>query len=165
MAQYATVADADAYFDTRLYADVWDQASPENKDKALIAATQAIDRLRFVGVRHSVWLVIEAGGDEDAQIAAVADQTLEFPRGSDTTVPADIEIACFEEALSLLDGKDPDQELEDLAVISQGYSSVRSTYDRSFAQEHLNAGIVSPRAWRFLKPYLRGGRDVKISRV
>lgn len=162
---YVTLSEAQAYFSQRLHSGLWDNTSVDDRTKALAQATRAIDSLRFAGVRHSVWLVIEADGDSDAQLAAVADQDQEFPRGSDEDVPQAIKDACCEEAFSLLEGKNPDEELEDLAVVSQGYSSVRSTYDRSFVHEHLNAGIVSPRAWRFLKPFVRETRDFKISRV
>lgn len=165
MAQYATISEADTYFAGRLHTQPWDSADTATRNKALIQATRAIDDLRFIGVRHSVWLAQEAEAEADEILSAVADQELEFPRGSDEEVPEDIVIACCEEALSLLDGKDAEQELEDLSVVSQGYSSVRSTYDRTFSQEHLNAGIVSSRAWKKLKPYLQEGRDFRISRV
>jgi len=162
---YGTISDGNTYFATRLHAEAWTGASDPDKTAALTEASEAIDRLRFAGMRHSVWLVSEENGDKQALLDAVNDQANEFPRGSDEAVPTDIETACYEEALSRLDGKGPDEELEDLAVVAQGYSSVRTTYDRSFAQEHLNAGIVSPRAWRYIKPFLAGPRDFKISRV
>jgi hypothetical protein len=165
MAQYATSEEAAAYFADRLHSEVWDAADTDNRTKALKTATVAIDRLRFVGQRHAVYVAVQAGATAEAILASVATQVLEFPRDSDEEIPQDIKNACCEEALALLDGKDPDQELEDLAVISQGYSSVRVTVDRSFTQEHLNAGIVSPRAWRFLKPYLAESRSFKINRV
>lgn len=162
---YGSLNGATTYFTTRLHGSLWAASSVADQTAALTEASQAIDRLRFIGVKHSVFVVAEAGGDADAQLAAVLDQDAEFPRGSDEDVPTDIVHACYEEAFSRLDGKSPDEELEDLAVVAQGYSSVRTTYDRTFAQEHLNAGIVSPRAWRFLKPYLGESRDFKISRV
>ena len=166
MAAYATVNEADAYFETRLHSQLWEGSSPADKMKALTTATRAIDRLRFVGQRHTVYLTLSAGErDDDAIAQAVAAQPLEFPRDADEEVPEDIKIACYEESLSLLDGKDPDAELEDLPVVSQGYSSVRVTVDRAFVQEHLNAGITSPRAWRYLKPYLAEALDIRINRV
>lgn len=163
MASYVTLSEAQEYFANRLHSGLWDTSPVEERNKALAEATAAIDRLRYAGVRHSVFLVVD--GDETAILAAIDDQPLEFPRGSDTVTPQDIKNACCEEAFSRLDGKNPDEELEDLAVVSQGYSSVRTTYDRTFAQEHLNAGIVSPRAWRFLKPFIVEARDVTIHRV
>lgn len=165
MLSYLTTDDADAYFADRLHSEAWDAADDSTQDKALKTATAAIERLRFVGQRHAVYEAIQSGGDETAILAAVASQPLEFPRDADEEVPQEILDAVCEEAFALLDGKDPDAELEDLPVISQGYSSVRVTMDRSFAQEHLNAGIVSPRAWRLLKPYLIEARSIKLHRV
>jgi hypothetical protein len=165
MLSYLEVADANTYFADRLHSEVWDSASSEDRDKALKTATQAIERLRFHGQRHAVYAAVQAGGDETAILSAVASQPLEFPRDADEEVPQEILDAVCEEALALLDGKDPDQELEDLPAKAQGYSSVRVTMDRSFVQEHLNAGIVSPRAWRMLKPYLLESRSVKLHRV
>lgn len=166
MASYVTLSEAQAYFTNRLHSGLWDNSAVENRTKALAQATAAIDRLRFAGQRHTVWDVIENGDPSEENIrAAIVDQPLEFPRGQDEEIPQDIKNATCEEAFALLDGKDPDAELEDLGVISQGYSSVRVTVDRSFAQEHLNAGICSPRAWRSIKPYLLEARDFKINRV
>lgn len=165
MPSYVTLSEAQEYFANRLHSGLWDTSPVSERNKALAEATVAIDTIRYAGVRASVYATIQAGGDDDAILAAIADQVLEFPRGSDTVVPQAIKDACCEEAFSRLDGKNPDEELEDLAVVSQGYSSVRTTYDRTFAQEHLNAGIVSPRAWRFLKPFIVEVRDVQIHRV
>jgi hypothetical protein len=98
--------------------------------------------------------------------AAEAEQVLEFPRGEDTVVPETIRRACYEIAYSLLDGKDPELELENLGVVSQGYSSVRTTYSRSQVPiEHLINGIPNALAWRLLKPFLRDGDAVKLTRV
>ena len=90
---------------------------------------------------------------------------MEFPRGTDTVFPTDIKIASYEIAFALIDGVDPERELEDLGVISQGYSSVRTTYDRSFSPEHTLAGVPSSVAWRYLKPFLRDDSAVRINRV
>ena len=165
MSSYVTIQEAQDYFTNRLHSGLWDNTSVQNRQKALAEATAAIDRLRFVGDKNTVYVSRLAGGDDDALTAAFVAQELEFPRGTDEDIPSDIIAACCEEAFSRLDGKDPDEELENLAVSNQGYASVRTTYDRSFVHEHLNAGIVSPRAWRFLKPYLDEVRDFKISRV
>ncbi len=166
MAAYVDITDANTYMAARLHTQPWDRASDVDKGKALVMATTAIDRLRFTGDKNAVYLARQANGcDEDALRAAWETQELEFPRGADVEIPADIIAACCEEALSLLDGKDPTAELEDLSTISQGYSSVRVTSDRTFVQEHLNAGFGSPMAWRFLKPYLGEPRSIKLLRV
>jgi len=59
---YVSVDDADAVLDKRLDTAAWDVASDDNKARALMVATRAIDSLRLVGQR-ALW-----------------DQTLEFPR-------------------------------------------------------------------------------------
>ena len=91
---------------------------------------------------------------------------MEFPRGSDTVVPDQIKRACYEIAFALLDGVEPDVELENLAVVSQGYAGIRTTYNRIQQPiEHLVAGIPSATTWRILKPFIRDGKAVKTSRV
>ena len=145
--QYATLTEANAYFATRLHTDAWDAASDSNRNKALIEATRAIDLLNYNGDKTD------------------SEQETEFPRGGDEVVPTDIQIASYEIAYALLDGVDMELEYRDLGAISEGYSSVRSTYDRTLAQEHIAAGIPSAAAWRRLKPYLRDGLSFKLSRV
>jgi len=162
---YGSVAEAHAYFQLRLHESAWSEAAPEDRPKALWAATLIIDTLNFKGDKHSVWLL----GDRptSAQVrAANESQVLEFPRGADTEVPRDIRVACFEIAHSLLDGKDPEQELEALGITSSGYSSVRTTYNRSQVPiEHIINGVPNPAAWRLLRPFLRDGEAIKLSRV
>lgn len=144
---YGTLTNAAEYFASRLNSSAWDDATEVDRLKALKTATRAIDLLNFAGDK------------------AEDDQYLQFPRGSDTVVPPDIVIACYEEALKLLDGADPDTEIANLGTISQGFSSVRKTYDRTVAVEHVRAGIVSPLAWSRLRPFLRDPNEIKISRV
>lgn len=172
MNSYVTLQEAQDYFETRLHSEPWDTYSVQDRNKALATATRQIDRLNFAGEKHAAYEYRESLNTNlytKAQEKAIAEagltQTLQFPRGSDTEVPNDIKIACMEIAFELLDGKDPEKELENLATISQGFSSIRNTQDRSFVHEHLNAGIVSALAWRYLRPYLRDGFDIKISRV
>jgi hypothetical protein len=144
---YCTVDEAQSYFDGRLNTDAWDDATSTNKEKSLINATRLIDRLNFKGTKTS------------------DSQDLQFPRDEDTTVPDDIKYACSELALALLDGVDPELEFENLRMVSQGYANVRSTYDSLIPAEHINAGIPSVAAWRYLKPYLRDAQAVDLSRV
>lgn len=125
----------------------WALASIDDKVKALIAATRAIDRLNFAG-----------------DLASTT-QTLQFPRGTDTDVPIDIERACYEEAAHLLAGAISQVELSNLSVTSQGISSVRTTYDRAVVPNSVRAGIVSHAAWAYLAPYLRDPREILLSRV
>jgi hypothetical protein len=82
-----------------------------------------------------------------------------------TVVPQDLKNAICEIALSLLDGVEPEKEFENLALTSTQYSSVRSTYDRTYPMEHLEAGVPSITAWRMIKPYLDVSKGLKLSRV
>mgnify|MGYP000864422924 CR=1 FL=1 len=165
MTAYATLEQADAYFELRLFGQPWANAAPQDREAALRLATQQIDRLHFRGMKHAAWLAAQNSCDDSVITAAAATQELQFPRGSDEEVPSDIRIACYEIAFLLLDGKDADEEFEDSPTVSQGYSSVRRTYNRSYVQEHIVNGIVSPLAWRYLRPYLRDPLSVRVSRA
>jgi hypothetical protein len=147
MTPYISISAAVDYFALRLNTEAWDRADATNQEKALAMATDAINRLNFVGEMTD------------------SNQENQFPRGGDTEVPQDIQEACAELAMRLLDGVDPELEFENLSMVSQGYSNVRSTYDRTTPAEHVVAGIVSITAWRKLKPYLRDSRTVELHRV
>ena len=144
---YITLNDANTYFESRYGVDSWDEAEDSDKTKALAEATIRIDRLNFIGKK------------------ADNDQELQFPRYDDTVVPNDIQYACAEVAFALLDGIEPEREIELLSMKSQGLASARSTYDRTFVPEHLLAGIPSALAWQYLKPYLIDPENVAITRV
>jgi hypothetical protein len=103
---------------------------------------------------------------QDEVQAASLSQPLEFPRGQDIAVPEIIKYANFEITHSLLDGKDPEIELENLGVISQGYASVRTTYSRNHVPiEHLINYVPNALAWRWLRPFLRDEDAIKLNRV
>ena len=144
---YGTISRASAYFSKRLNTRVWDVALYADREAALIQATRAIDKLNYAGDR------------------AESTQDLQFPRNDDTDVPVEIEYACYEIALAFLDGYDQDQEVQTVGVLSESYSSVRTTYDGSFVVEHIRAGIPSIEAWEYLHPFLRDSRAVRVSRV
>lgn len=169
---YGTLSEANEYFGIRLHEEAWYGAAAADRPKALIKATQIIDSLNFKGYKAAVYdIMYDYDGTElgptDEEIRDAEDsQELEFPRGEDTDIPEAILIACWEIAHALLDGVDPDLDVENLGVVSQGYASVRTTYARSQAQvEHLMHGIPSATAWRYLKPFLRDADEVKLSRV
>lgn len=165
---YVTRPEAQAYFDDRLHEIAWTRSSIPDRNKSLLAATRIIDRLNFKGYKKPVYdlLVASPCATREEIASANESQELEFPRDTDTTTPPEIKIACYEIAYALLDGIDPDLELENLGVISQGYASVRTTYSRSHNPvEHLNAGVPSATAWRYLKPFLRDPGGIKLSKV
>lgn len=147
MTPYITIVDANEYFTSRYNVDAWDDADDVDKLKALNESTIRIDRLNYVGKKND------------------SSQEYQFPRYDDTTVPLDIQYACAESAFALLDGIEPEREVELLSMKSQGLASARSTYDRSFVPEHLLAGIPSALAWQYLKPYLDDPETMQVNRA
>lgn len=176
---YGSISEANDYFAMVLHQRAWSLSNNDDRARALYAATLVIDTLNFKGQKHSVYQLLLANpqylspitaADRLAAQAAIraADvaQELEFPRGADTEVPEAIRRSCYEIALSLLDGKDPEVELETLGIVSQGYGSVRTTYNRAQVPiEHLINGVPAAKAWRWLRPFLRDDDAIKLSRV
>lgn len=147
MTSYITAADAQDYFDTRISTRAWDIASSTNRDKSLLHATRLIDSIRYIGQKDD------------------SEQEHEFPRDGQTVVPQDVLDACCEIALALLDGVDPDFEYAQLKVVSQGYSSVRTTYDPDMIPEHVVAGIPSATAYKLLKPYILDPQEIGVDKI
>jgi hypothetical protein len=165
---YGSIAGATDYFANRLHATAWDDAVVADRPKALLAATQIINALSFKGYKASVYALLLASPSATAADvkAAEAAQELEFPRDDDTEVPEEIERATYEIAYSLLDGRDPEMELEALAVSSSRYASVATSYARDQVPvEHILNGVPSAPAWRLLLPFLRDSDEVNLSRV
>ena len=155
---YSTPADGDAYFSALLYATAWTAANTDMKQAALNQATAIINRFAYVGCRTS------------------SSQPFEFPRKGillegvlldDSVVPADILNAQFEIALALLNGVDPEKELNGIGVTSRGFSVVRTTYDPSRILEHTLNGVPSALAWAYLYPFFnrRSSENLSVRRV
>lgn len=165
---YGTLAEADSYFAKRLHEYAWTSASATNRERALYGARLILDTLNYKGHKatvHALLLANPRATNEEIR-AAEATQALEFPRGLDTVVPPNIRLASYEIAYALLDGKDPEAELEKLGVVSQGFGPVRTTYSRNQVPiEHIINGIPSPKAWNWIKPFLRDDDAVKLARV
>jgi hypothetical protein len=165
---YGDEAEADTYFSNRLHESAWTAAAAEDHPKALWAATLIIDALNFKGAKSTVYALLQAdesATDEEIR-EAEANQDLEFPRGADTEVPEAIRSACYEIAHSLLDGKDPERELENLGIVSQGFGAVRTSYNRTQVPiQHIINGVPSAQAWRLIMPFLRDDEAIKLSRV
>lgn len=165
---YGTLSEANEYFSNRLHESAWYGASVSDRPRALIAATRIIDALNFKGYKSTVQTLLDSdpdASDEDIREQEAA-QALEFPRGADVDVPEAIRIACYEIAHSLLDGKDPELELKNLGIVSQGYESVRTTYSRNQVPiEHIINGVPNAQAWRLLRPFLRDEDAIKLARI
>lgn len=173
---YVTIEEAEDYFAFRLNSAAWDDASNDDKCKAIVTATRAIDRLNFAGLRTSDWTrfqnsnfnagfvmgpeVLDPSSDSPSP-----GQSLEFPRNGDSTIPADIKNACCEIAFVLLDGVDPEQEMRGIAATSQRFASASATYDPEAARMAIRHGIPSYVAWTWLLPYLADPNEINTKRV
>lgn len=144
---YIALADAETYFNERLNADAWDDSEDDDKKRAIIMATAAIDNLNFTGEKTDT------------------DQTLQFPRFDDSSIPTEIEQATYECALSLLDGVDIEMEKEIMHVTEQRIGGVKVGYNSEAFAEHIIAGIPSYKAWLLIKPYLRAPNDIELFRT
>jgi len=160
---YISAVDAETYFDTRLFADAWTAASADDKAKALIMATKALDRLTLKGRKKDTT------------------QGLEFPRcySYDTrNLPGDSGFASFpddgwyceqevpqvvcdaacEEALALLaSGNDPRRVMQRAGVKSYSLGSLSETFaDGAVATASSKRGLISEEARSLMRPYLAG---------
>lgn len=144
---YGTLDKADNYFGSMLEGQKWAYTPRLRRFQALVSATKRIERLNFIGSMAS------------------ADQPLQFPRGTDTLVPVEIEQACYELAMALLKGVDPDTEHDNLDKTVQAYGSLRSEMDRSLTPPHIKAGIPSATAWALLFHFLDPQRGLTLKRV
>lgn len=168
MAAYVTIQFAQSYFDERLHETAWSLASAADRPKALLAATRIIDTLRYKGYKHTVYELLQSNPDatQDEIAAAALQQENEFPRGADTEVPMTIQWACCEIAYALLDGVDPDIELENLSAQDYGIGSVRGSFNRTQEPlENVINGVPSVTAWKWIRPFLRDDDQIRLARI
>ena len=139
---YGTVGGGSEYF--KLNGETWRQANNTQRLNSLIEATRAIERLCFKGTK--------------------GDSGLHFPLADQQVVPEDIIAATYELALKLLNCPDEDLETESLRATEDRFVSVLTKRDTSWVPAHINAGIISIRAWRRLFPYLSDPNSIILKR-
>lgn len=151
---YVDVLTAQAYFDNRLFSDVWNNASTDDKSRALIMATGKINRLPIKGVKANY------------------QQTMEFPRALETDyrywqymsltidahfygywyvepeVTQNVKNAVCEEALALLKGIPKRVELQRQGVKSFNLGGMSENYGSG-----KNMPLYSQEAKEFMQPY------------
>lgn len=169
---YGNILRANTYFKQRIDSSAWTGVDNPSQRRALYQATQIIDRLNFKGTKTDPNQYLEFPRQGQVLTPTADPYTLNptsnwlvYTAVIDTNIPKAIEYACYEIAYALLDGIDPDKEIENLAATGHHYSSVRTTYERTRTLEHIIAGVPSYRAWTYLRPYLRDGRSINFSRV
>lgn len=151
LSTYGSTAEADTYFATKLYIDAWTGASTPQKTAAITMASERVDRLNFLGDKS-----------DPAQYR-------QWPRKNlgvvySNTTPEDILKAVYEIAFQYLDGKEDEPEAISMLVNAESFGSVRTNYKGDVLPEHLQAGIISAVAWRYLRPFLRDPRELRLER-
>lgn len=150
---YLTEVEADEYFATVLDVEAWEDADSSSRLKALKMATTKIDQLPYIGIPAT------------EEHAFPRESFYEPKVGDGGVVHNDVKKACCELALAYLDGTDPDADFSDQKVISEGFSSVRATYDKDFQEFHKLLGLTR-KAYLFLLPWLDLGiNPVNITRI
>lgn len=162
---YGNVVDGDNYFTRSLRGSCWKEASQEEKVAALTDATRLIDALSFKGKKASDDQPLQFPRTITIRRRIVNTNCTEAVEVVQENVPASINAAAYEIALCLLDGYDPDLEIENLGSTSQGLGQVRDTFTRDFVLDHIRAGIPSAKAWASLRPYLIDANTVRVRRV
>jgi len=131
---YCTIEEANAYFSGRLHAESWGQADDSTKEKALKQATKEIDRQPLRGRK------------------ATDEQELAFPRYPDTEIPKEVQEACCEEALAILEsGNSQRRKLQQEGVQSFTAGNISETY-----MPGAGKGLLSQEAKELLRPWLLG---------
>jgi hypothetical protein len=177
---YGSVSGADAFFAARFKSYHWDQASNvrsslSEKEKALQHATYLIDRFDYLDYKYAVRTVIDAA-DDDTDWTTDANQLIlrnawdsqpnEFPRGLSAAVPSEIERATYLIAYALLAGRNPESDLEGLAIKNARYGDVRTTWQRGGNnQEHMAHLIPSAQAFNLIRPFFRERDAFTVQRV
>ena len=176
MSSYGTLAAANTFFAQRLHAYDWEISTVDDRQKAMNQATELIDQFDYICQKYTVQVVLDSidavngdpTTDENQALLRAAEeaQPLEFPRGDSSTIPTEIEIACYLIAKALLSGRDPDADLESLAVKSAAYGGVRTSYARDGANnEHMAHLIPSPQAFNLIRPFFRERDLFDVKRV
>lgn len=142
---YLTLEAAEIYYSTRLNIDEWVAASEEDKTKALNMAEKNILRLPFSGVQNTADAV--------------------FPRDGEDSIPEQVTDAMYEEALSLLSGKDNTKNLTDLHVKDSSFAGFSTTVDPNIDRPWLLYNLTSPLAWQWLAPYLIDPRTFSVKQA
>ena len=129
---YVSLTEANEYFSDRLHADAWAEVSDADKEKALAMATKAIDRQPLKGQKTDTA------------------QTLAFPRYPDTEIPKEVQEACCEEALAILEsGNSQRRKLQQEGVQSFSLGNMSETFAAGAGK-----GLLSQEAKEFLRPWL-----------
>jgi hypothetical protein len=167
---YVSVVEADSYFADRLFADAWNNATPQQKEQALVTACRSLERQIWIGSKK------------------VTDQPMQFPRRyqfqihdiwrqwfqnnivdefetlyvegaswwADVDVPQPIKDAQYEEALAMLERLgDARTKLQRAGVKEMWMGNLREFYESGSAR-----GLLSIEAREMVRPWLKGAVSI-----
>jgi hypothetical protein len=135
---YIDIDGANEYFAGRLHAESWGQADDSTKEKALRQATKIIDRQRLNGRKTN------------------PSQPLAFPRYPDAEIPKEVQEACCEEALAILEsGNSQRRKLQQEGVQSFTLGNMSETYVAGAGK-----GLLSQEAKELLQQWLIGAVNI-----
>lgn len=148
---YADKTYCSAYMAERLNSSEWaDNAS--DQDAALAQATRAIDELPLVGIKQ-----------ESVQVR-------EFPRSVDvdTDIPVEVQNACCELALSLLQGNTTEELMASVGVSGENVADAGINYEGERGAAAIlddQAGLPSREAYSMLAPWIVDLAEIDLIRA
>ena len=124
---YGSLVDANNYFEQRLHVFHWSNASAEDRIRANNQAYELINMFNYEGEKKAVYDALTADPDatEATLQAAWLTQDGEFPRGTSSVVPDQVIWAQYLISYGYLEGRVPEEEFEQLAILNQGDTIVR----------------------------------------
>jgi hypothetical protein len=144
---YVDVEEAEVYFETRLDVPAWHNADEEDRESALVTATQLIDELAFKGSMTSLSQSLAWPRVNVTYYSQKAGQLVDV---ANNVVPKEVKTAVFEQALHLLTNQDllnaDDQTFERIKV---GPIEIADNISNQSKPP-----IVSPRTKKILRPLL-----------
>lgn len=155
---YISLADADAYFANGLRAEVWEAWTSDQRTRALVEATQQIERLG--GSRVSTDSANRSRFRGEPYESLLSDQCLHFPRttdldeGGSIIVPQGVKDAVCEQAYFLLKKQDEPDLLDRADLQRQGVKSVSvDGLSESYGATEVPDGIAGE-AWEHIRQYV-----------
>lgn len=143
---FVTTEYAEEYFGGKVFAEEWDKATAETKEKALKEATRRINRLKFKGIKADSGQLLEF----PRQFPQVSSFAFGYVEQSD--IPDEVKAATCEEALAILKyGNSARTKAQEQNVVSVKMGDVSETYEKGRLGR-----LFSQEAYELLKPYVVG---------
>lgn len=154
---YVTVAQANTYYANTLREPLWDDYAEDDRERALIQATQQLEALGGARTVDSPSRSLFWGEPYDTSTP----QALHFPRSDDLTtggivaIPQAVKDAVCEQALWLLQQRDAPPLLDHAANQAAGISNLSlDGINVSYKGSSIPRDIA-PAAWAKFSPYVR----------